>query len=54
MNAAASGRAIVTEIVMVPNFYSASLPLLGKIVIAGISAVGLILFVRSYIRNGRL
>ncbi len=39
---------------MVPIFYSDSLPLLGKIVIAGISVVGLILFVRSYIRNGRL
>lgn len=39
---------------MIPIFYSESLPLLGKIVIAGIVIVGLIFFVRAYIRNGRL
>ena len=47
--------AISREITMVvPIIYSDSLPLLGKIVIAGIVIVGLILFVRAYIRNGRL
>jgi hypothetical protein len=39
---------------MIPVFYSDSLPLLGKIVLAGIVLVGLFLFVRAYIRNGRL
>lgn len=39
---------------MIPIIISEPLPLLGKIVIAGIVIVGLILFVRSYIRNGRL
>jgi uncharacterized membrane protein YqiK len=39
---------------MIPIFYSESLPLLGKIVLAGIVIVGLIFFVRAYIRNGRL
>jgi hypothetical protein len=39
---------------MQPIFYSASISLLGKIVLAGIVIVGLILFIRSYIRNGRL
>ncbi len=39
---------------MIPIVYSESLPLLGKIVIAGIVIVGLIFFVRAYIRNGRL
>jgi hypothetical protein len=39
---------------MVPIFYSDSLPLFGKIVIAAITIVCLVLFVRSYIRNGRL
>jgi hypothetical protein len=39
---------------MVPIIYSDSLPSLGKLVIASIVIVGLILFVRAYIRNGRL
>jgi hypothetical protein len=39
---------------MIPIFYSEPLPLLGKIVIAAIVIVGLIFFVRAYIRNGRL
>ena len=39
---------------MHPILYSDSLPLLGKIVIAGITIVALIFFVRAYIRNGRL
>lgn len=39
---------------MIPMFYDDFLPLLGKIIIAGISVVLLILFVRAYIRNGRL
>jgi hypothetical protein len=39
---------------MIPIFYSEPMPLLGKIAIAGITIVGLILFVRAYIRNGRL
>ena len=39
---------------MIPIFYSESLPLFGKIIIAGITIVLLILFVRAYIRNGRL
>jgi hypothetical protein len=42
------------EMPMVPIFYSESLPLLGKIVIAGIAVVMLFFFVRAYIRNGRL
>lgn len=39
---------------MIPIFYSDSLPLLGKIVLAVITVVLLVLFVRAYIRNGRL
>ncbi len=39
---------------MVPLFYSGSMPLAGKIVIAAITIVCLVLFIRSYIRNGRL
>lgn len=39
---------------MIPIFVSESLPLWGKIVLAGITIVLLILFVRAYIRNGRL
>jgi len=39
---------------MIPIFYSEPLPLFGKIVIAAIVIVGLIFFVRAYIRNGRL
>jgi hypothetical protein len=39
---------------MIPIVYSESLPLPGKIVIACIVIVGLIFFVRAYIRNGRL
>lgn len=38
---------------MIPIFYDESMPLLGKIVLAGITLVLLILFVRSYIRNRR-
>ena len=39
---------------MIPIIYSEPLPLLGKILIAGIVIVGLFFFVRAYIRNGRL
>ena len=39
---------------VVPLIFSEPLPLLGKIIIAGIVIVGLIFFVRAYIRNGRL
>jgi beta-lactamase regulating signal transducer with metallopeptidase domain len=39
---------------VVPLIYSEPLPLLGKIVIAAIVIVCLILFVRAYIRNRRL
>lgn len=39
---------------MIPIIYSEPLPLVGKIVIAAIVIVGLVLFVRAYIRNGRL
>lgn len=39
---------------MIPIIYSDSLPLIGKIVIAAIVIVGLIFFVRDYLRNGRL
>ena len=37
-----------------PIIVSDSFPLLGKIVIAAITIVTLIFFVRAYIRNGRL
>jgi hypothetical protein len=39
---------------MIPIIYSEPLPLLGKIIIAAIVVVGLIFFVRAYIRSGRL
>jgi hypothetical protein len=39
---------------MIPIIYSEPLPFLGKLVIAGIVIVGLIFYVRSYIRNGHL
>ena len=39
---------------MQPIIYSDSFPLAGKILIAAITIASLILFVRAYIRNGRL